>query len=148
MAKRKADIKISLQDWDLPKLSNKIETITGRTHDKIEKALEDFMDHFYDKSVENLVKGAVSDFLTYASKDGYMADFFHPRKEKGQITFHLSFSDYDYVDVTTTLRNEIEVLLLSYSDDDKKIEDHYQQHFRELAEELKSLSRLIERRLK
>ena len=147
MAKRKINMQISLNDWDLPKLSNKIENITEKTHDKIERALEEFMDNFYDKKIENLIKETVADFFKYAAKDGYSAQFFHPRDETGEINFHLSFSDYDYVDVTTTLREEIQVLLLLYSEKGK-IVDHHHKHFEDLAEELKSLSLIIESKLK
>jgi hypothetical protein len=147
MAKRKTDVQISLTDWELPKLSNKIEDLTDKTRAKIEKALDEFTDSFYERKIENLIKDTVSDFFKYAAKDQFTADFFSPRKNTGEIKFYLSFSDYDYVDFTTTLRTEIQALLLLYADNGK-IVDHHHQHFRELAEELKSLSILIEGKLK
>jgi hypothetical protein len=148
MAKRRMETKISLDEWDLPKLSNKIEDITDKTRNKIEKALDEFADSFYEKKIESLIKSTVSEFLQYASKDSYFFDFC-PRKGKpGDVHFHVCFSDYDYTSIETSLRAELTSAIKGWLEADGYIAASQEEYFLALAAEYRNLDKMIHKKIR
>lgn len=154
MTKRKISGKIDLTNWDLVKLSNRIEKAREKAEKKIEAAIEELFEPFnYDGYLTGIISETAGEALTYAARDQFSINFFRrgfkdENKKPGEMLIEVCFSDYDVFSWKETIHQNIKEVIDGWKEKDGYSDERMEAEFITVANEFRKCADMLEKSIR
>lgn len=150
MSKRKITGNIDLSNWNLVKVSDRIQRAKEKAERKIELAIEELFEPFQcGGRLEDIISEAAGEALTYAAKKQFSISFFRrgfedEKKKPGEMFIEVCFSDYDCFSWKETIHHNIKEEIDGWKEQDGYISEKVENDFLIVAKEFRKCADMLE----